>query len=85
VFRVDCRKPGSYHGDEMGPRIDFRDSLGKAPPAFEWASLGIYSLSEMRRTLFDTDAIFFCREKGLQTQPRDSEVRILHGWFILLV
>jgi hypothetical protein len=43
---------------------------GKAPPpAFEWANLGIYPLSEMKGTLFDTDARIFCEEKGLQTQP----------------
>jgi hypothetical protein len=41
----------------------FRNTLGKAPPpAFEWASLGIYHLSEMRGTLFDTSAHLFCEE-----------------------
>ncbi len=34
------------------------------PPAFEWASLGIYYLSEMREALFDTIGHFFCEEKG---------------------
>ena len=45
---------------------------GKAPPpAFEWASLGIYYLSEMRGALFDTTAHFFCEEKGCKRNPSD--------------
>src|SRR5260370_648201 len=47
---------------------------GKAPPpAFAWASLGIYHLSEIRGAVFDTMAHFFCEEKGLQAQPLGLE------------
>src|ERR1700733_5377761 len=48
---------------------------GKAPPpAFEWASLGIYHLSELRGALFDTTAHFFRREGAASATPRIREV-----------
>jgi hypothetical protein len=66
-----CFALGGVQGREPAP-----------PAAFEWASLGIYHLSEMREAFVDTMARFFCEEKGLQAQPFRSEACPLQGWFV---
>lgn len=55
------------------------DSEPAPPPAFEWASFGIYHLSEMREAFVDTMARFFVKRRGCKRSPFAQRLVLCKG------